>query len=148
MSLSAQDAQLVRLDRQLCFKLYAASRLVIKAYRPLLTELDITYPQYLVLMVLWEQPEPLNIGQLGERLMLDTGTLTPLLKRMEQQQLLSRSRGKSDERQVWVSLTDRAWAMQKTAVEWVKVARSGPQTDGLDTEAMKAQLQLLIERLS
>lgn len=148
MSLSDQDAQLVRLDRQLCFKLYAASRLVIKAYRPLLAELDITYPQYLVLMVLWEQSEALNIGQLGERLMLDTGTLTPLLKRMEQQQLLTRSRGKEDERQVWISLTDRGRAMQRVAVDWVKAAKSGPRPDGLDTEAMKAQLQLLIERLS
>src|SRR5690606_23318521 len=80
------DAQLL-LDNQLCFKLYAASRAVIRAYKPMLDELGLTYPQYLVMLVLWEwqatQPEQATVKALGERLMLDSGTLTPLLKRLE-----------------------------------------------------------------
>ena len=89
MKVNPQDAELVSLDQQLCFKLYAASRLIIKAYKPLLGQMSVTYPQYLVLMVLWQVGAPVTIGHLGDKLLLDTGTLTPLLKRMEQQGLLT-----------------------------------------------------------
>ncbi|MBE8591258.1 MarR family transcriptional regulator [Pseudomonas sp. MAFF 301449] len=98
------------LDNQLCFKLYAASRAVIRAYKPMLEQLGLTYPQYVVMLVLWEwhdtpAPQP-TVKALGERLMLDSGTLTPLLKRLEQLALVRRRRSAQDEREVHLSLSD------------------------------------------
>ncbi|WP_100342814.1 MarR family winged helix-turn-helix transcriptional regulator [Mucilaginibacter auburnensis] len=95
---------LLKLENQVCFPIYAFSRSLTNLYRPLLAKLDITYPQYLVLMVLWEHKEQ-TVNQLCERLYLDTGTLTPLLKRLEQKKLVNRSRSKQDERIVMISLT-------------------------------------------
>jgi len=92
------------LDNQLCFALYSASLAMTKLYKPLLEALGLTYPQYLVLLVLWEQ-DGLTVSSLGERLHLDSGTLTPLLKRMEQADLLQRQRSTEDERKVEVFLT-------------------------------------------
>lgn len=103
------DAQLL-LDNQLCFKLYAASRAVIRAYKPMLDELGLTYPQYLVMLVLWEwqaaPPEQATVKSLGERLLLDSGTLTPLLKRLEQIGLVRRRRSSSDERELCLALSE------------------------------------------
>ncbi|UII73181.1 MarR family transcriptional regulator [Pseudomonas sp. HN11] len=98
------------LDNQLCFKLYAASRAVTRAYKPMLDELGLTYPQYLVMLVLWEwhataQAQP-TVKALGERLMLDSGTLTPLLKRLEQLKWVKRQRSTKDEREVHLSLSE------------------------------------------
>ena len=94
-----------KLDNQLCFRLYTASRLLTQAYHPLLSEHGLTYPQYLVLMVLWEKDaQPVN--DIAKRLMLETNTVTPLLKRMELQGILIRSKGSADARQVIVTLTD------------------------------------------
>ena len=93
-----------RLDDQLCFALYSASRAVTAAYRPLLTELNLTYPQYLVLLVLWEEGRA-NVGRLCERLHLDSGTLSPLLKRLESVGYVTRARSTDDERRVEVVLT-------------------------------------------
>ncbi|MVN91269.1 MarR family winged helix-turn-helix transcriptional regulator [Mucilaginibacter aquatilis] len=95
---------LLKLENQICFPAYAFSRNLTNLYRPLLAELDITYPQYLVLMVLWEHKEQ-TVNQLGEKLHLDTGTLTPLLKRLELKKLVNRTRSKQDERIVLISLT-------------------------------------------
>lgn len=99
----------LKLDSQLCFKLYAASRAVIRAYKPMLDQLGLTYPQYLAMLVLWEwqetAPEQPTVKALGERLLLDSGTLTPLLKRLEQLQLVLRRRSARDEREVHLSLT-------------------------------------------
>lgn len=92
------------LENQLCFPLYAASRLTTKLYAPLLDELGITYPQYLVLMTLW-QYDTQSVSEIGNRLYLESNTLTPLLKRMEQKQLIQRARSKEDERTVMISLT-------------------------------------------
>jgi len=102
------------LENQLCFKLYSLSRQMTHLYRPLLEELDITYPQYLVMLVLWEK-ERLSVKELGERLYLDSGTLTPLLKRMEQKSLLIRSRDREDERSVLIQLTAKGKKMQQKA---------------------------------
>jgi DNA-binding MarR family transcriptional regulator len=93
-----------RLDDQLCFALYSASRAVTAAYRPLLTDLNLTYPQYLVLLVLWEEGRA-NVGRLCERLHLDSGTLSPLLKRLESVGYVTRERSAEDERRVEVVLT-------------------------------------------
>ncbi|TDL11742.1 MarR family transcriptional regulator [Mycolicibacterium obuense] len=103
-----------RLDEQLCFALYSASRAVTAAYRPLLEELELTYPQYLVLMVLWEE-QPCTVGHLGDRLHLDSGTLSPLLKRLESAGLVRRQRSATDERRVEISLTDRGRALEERA---------------------------------
>lgn len=92
------------MDRQLCFALYSASRAMTAAYRPILTELNLTYPQYLVLLVLWEE-DRVTVGRLGERLQLDSGTLSPLLKRLEANGFIRRERSLQDERQVEVTLT-------------------------------------------
>ena len=94
------------LDNQLCFRLYTASRLITQAYHPLLAEYGLTYPQYLVLMVLWEKDsQPVN--DIAKRLMLETNTVTPLLKRMEAEGVLTRTQGKEDARQMIVSLTGK-----------------------------------------
>lgn len=102
----------LRLDRQVCFPLYAATNLINRLYTPVLRPLGLTYPQYLVLLVLWEE-QPQTVGTLGARLHLDSGTLTPLLKRMERAGLVERARDPDDERRVRVTLTDRG-AMLRT----------------------------------
>lgn len=98
------------LDNQLCFKLYAASRAVTRAYKPMLDQLGLTYPQYLVMLVLWEwhatAPAQPTVKALGERLMLDSGTLTPLLKRLEHLKWVRRQRSAKDEREVHLSLSE------------------------------------------
>ncbi|TXH86015.1 MAG: MarR family transcriptional regulator [Pseudomonas sp.] len=103
------EAQLL-LDNQLCFKLYAASRAVVRAYKPMLDELGLTYPQYLVMLVLWEwrlaAPQQASVKALGERLLLDSGTLTPLLKRLEQLGLVQRRRSSVDERELCLALSE------------------------------------------
>jgi DNA-binding MarR family transcriptional regulator len=95
-----------KLENQLCFPLYAASRLVTKCYQPVLDELGITYPQYLVLMVLWET-DAVNLSLLAGKLKLQSNTLTPLLKRMEELGLLSRVRSQTDERSIVITLTEK-----------------------------------------
>ena len=104
----------LRLEDQLCFALYSASRAVTSAYRPLLDELNLTYPQYLVLLVLWED-EACSIGQLGDRLHLDSGTLSPLIKRLEAAGLVRRQRSVTDERRVDVTLTADGRALEDRA---------------------------------
>ena len=102
------------LKNQLCFPIYALAKDVVNHYRPLLDELDVTYPQYLVLMVLWDNEEQ-TVGQLGEKLFLDSGTLTPLLKRMEQKEMVIRKRSAADERIVNLSLTSKGKALKEKA---------------------------------
>jgi DNA-binding MarR family transcriptional regulator len=102
------------LDDQLCFALYSASRAITRAYAPLLEPLGLTYPQYLVLLVLWQR-DGLAVHQLGERLVLDSGTLTPLLKRLERQGLIERRRGGDDERVVRIHLTAEGRALRARA---------------------------------
>ena len=108
-------AELLRLDRQLCFALYSASNRITRLYRPLLERLGLTYPQYLVMLVLWEQA-PRTVGTLGDALDLDSGTLTPLLKRMEGNGLVVRHRDPADERRVIVDLTDAGTALRQKAL--------------------------------
>ena len=103
------------LDNQLCFSLYAAAHAIKKAYRPLLEELGLTYPQYLVLIVLW-QTDSLKVSDIGHRLALDSGTLTPVLKRLESAKLVTRARRAQDEREVEISLTDSGRNLRERAV--------------------------------
>ncbi|MCM3617558.1 MarR family transcriptional regulator [Sutcliffiella horikoshii] len=102
------------LENQLCFKIYSAEKKMMKLYRSYLDELGITYPQYLVLLVLWEQ-DAISVKELGEKLTLDSGTLTPMLKRMETNQLITRNRSKKDERVVVITLTPKGKAINKEA---------------------------------
>ncbi|MGM7683921.1 MarR family winged helix-turn-helix transcriptional regulator [Cytobacillus sp. Hm23] len=106
---------LLKLDNQLCFSVYALSREITKMYRPLLDELGITYPQYLVLLVLWESGES-TVKELGEQLFLDSGTLTPLLKRMQDGGLIVRERSSVDERRVLIKLTEDGKLLQEKAI--------------------------------
>ena len=114
-------ADLLRLDQQLCFALYTASRLMTRAYRPVLDPLGLTYPQYLAMLVLWEERtdgrDAPTVARLGERLLLDSGTLTPLLKRLEAQGLVRRRRSEIDEREVRVELTEAGEALRARALQ-------------------------------
>ena len=106
----------LELDNQLCFALYDASRAVVRSYAPLLAELGLTYPQYVTMLVLWERPDaPVSVGELGVRLHLDSGTLTPLLKRLEHVGLVTRRRDPADERRVLIELTDDGVALRERA---------------------------------
>jgi DNA-binding MarR family transcriptional regulator len=104
----------LRLDNQLCFTIYACSRAMTNLYRPWFDKLGLTYPQYLVLLILWEE-DGVTVKDIGERLFLDSGTLTPLLKRMEAAKLIKRNRSIEDERRVHIFLTESGQAMQEQA---------------------------------
>jgi DNA-binding MarR family transcriptional regulator len=108
------EAQL-QLSNQICFPIYSVSRLITKAYKPFLDELGLTYPQYLVLIVLWENNN-ISVNQISEKLFLNTNTLSPLLKRMEKMELLQRNRSCEDERSVIVQLTEKGEKMQARAL--------------------------------
>lgn len=106
----------LKLENQLCFPLYAAARKVVGAYTPYLKPLGITYTQYITFMVLWEQ-DGIPVGDIGDRLFLDNGTLTPLLKKMEKQGFVKRKRNPQDERQVLIYLTNQGKAMKDQVIE-------------------------------
>ena len=114
----------LKLDNQICFRLYSASRLITQAYTPMLTALGITYPQYLVLMVLWERDnQPVN--DIAHRLILETNTVTPLIQRMEKQGLITRKQGDKDKRQQIVSLTLSGKEMEERAYQLIPPAMLG-----------------------
>lgn len=105
---------LLLLDRQLCFPLYACSKEVVRRYTPLLEPLGLTYTQYIALMVIWEQG-PITVHDLGERLLLDSGTLTPLLRKLEERGIVARERCRQDARKVYVRATDKGMALRERA---------------------------------
>ena len=135
------------LESQLCFSVYALSRLITKAYQPLLASLDVTYPQYLVLLLLWEH-DALTVKQLGEKLLLDSGTLTPLLKRMEQRQWLSRHRDPRDERSVVVTLLAAGRALQAQARQVPVQLAARMQLSPAEIDALRTQLRDLVNVLA
>ncbi|MBE5776933.1 MAG: MarR family transcriptional regulator [Clostridiales bacterium] len=104
----------LKLENQLCFPLYAASKEVIRRYKPFLDPLDLTYTQYITLMVLWDEKK-MSVKDLGERLYLDSGTMTPVLKKLESKQYIRRSRAPQDERSVIITLTDEGMALKEKA---------------------------------
>jgi len=106
----------LKLSNQICFPIYAASRLIIREYQPHLEKLGITYPQYLVLMVLWEE-DGITVNNIAGRLILNTNTVTPLLKRMEVMGVITRKRSEKDERKVLISLTAKGKAMRAQAAD-------------------------------
>ena len=106
----------IKLDNQLCFPLYACAKEIVRRYKPYLDDIDLTYTQYITMMVLWEDVQ-INVKELGARLYLDSGTLTPVLKRLEQKNLIIRQRDVKDERSLIVSLTDEGRQLREKAVE-------------------------------
>jgi len=137
----------VALDDQLCFALYAASRAVTARYRPMLDQLGVTYPQYLVLMLLWEE-DGQTVGQLGNRLALDSGTLSPLLKRLTAAGLVTRHRRADDERSVSVRLTEEGRALQAPACAISAEMIDVIALDESQFSALKGQLRLITDRVS
>lgn len=106
----------LKLDNQLCFPLYACAKEIVKRYKPFLDELELTYTQYIAMMVLWEE-KSINVKDLGKRLYLDSGTLTPVLKRLEQKNFVTRQRDSRDERSLIVSVTKEGEKLKEKAVE-------------------------------
>ncbi|MBC6607440.1 MarR family transcriptional regulator [Hymenobacter sp. BT188] len=144
---SVSPESLLKLENQLCFPLYALSRLVTKAYQPYLQALDLTYPQYLVLLALWEHQE-LTVKSLGDKLLLDSGTLTPLLKRMEQRHLLSRTRDPHDERSVRVALLPAGQDLRAKSCDVPLHMLRKLQLSPSAAESLRTQLQQLISDLT
>ncbi|MCY9004721.1 MarR family winged helix-turn-helix transcriptional regulator [Peribacillus frigoritolerans] len=134
------------LEDQLCFLLYASSREMTKKYKPLLDKLEVTYPQYLVLLLLWEQ-DTLTVKKLGELLALDSGTLTPMLKRMEQNGLIIRERSTEDERSVMIKLTEKGLGLQEDACFIPDRISAMSGEDKKVVEDLKASLLQLLKTL-
>ena len=139
----------LKLDSQLCFRFYTASRLITHIYTPWLEELGLTYPQYLTLMVLWEQDDQL-VGDISKKLNLDTNTTTPMLKRMEAAELVTRTKGQVDHRQIVISLTEKGKALKEKCmnipVQLIdKLVCYNPNVEGLGT--LTKSLDALIKTL-
>jgi DNA-binding MarR family transcriptional regulator len=143
------DDQL-KLNNQICFPIYSVSRLITKAYKPFLEKMGLTYPQYLVLLVLWEK-DGVSINHIGEKLMLNTNTLSPLIKRMEKMELLQRNRADKDERSVVVTLTQKGKELKNKAIPVPEKLLDTLLTDDLelsDVLLLKDQLNKWIDILS
>ena len=141
----ANDPRSPRLDDQLCFALYAAQRAVTAAYRPLLDELGLTYPQYLVLLVLWERGE-VTVKELGTALCLDYGTVSPLLKRLEAAGLVRRERSALDERSVTIRVTGRGEELRERAARVPGALLAATELDGGEVARLRGELWELAER--
>jgi DNA-binding MarR family transcriptional regulator len=146
-SSTATAASTPRLDAQVCFALYSAGLAMNKVYRKLLKSLDLTYPQYLVMMVLWED-DRLGVSEIGERLFLDSATLTPLLKRLEAAGLVTRLRSRDDERHVVISLTARGKSLQTKAGKVQESVLCATRCTPEQLVHLKQELQALRGRLT
>jgi DNA-binding MarR family transcriptional regulator len=136
----------LKLENQLCFPIYAASRLITREYQPHLDRLGITYPQYLVLLVLWET-DNLTVNEIAHRLILNTNTITPVLKRMEAQGLISRQRLPEDERKVLISLSDKGKELRNSAAEIPEKLAASLKTQDVtldDLLSLKTRLNSII----
>lgn len=142
---AAPDPTLL-LDNQLCFLIYRLQRSITDRYRPILAKLGLTYPQYLVMLALWESKR-LTVSELGERLSLDSGTVSPLLKRLEAAALIQRERSKVDERSVEISLTARGRALRKRALGVPPVVGECFAATADEYWALRHQLSALLERV-
>ncbi|UCJ15872.1 MarR family transcriptional regulator [Pseudomonas sp. MM211] len=141
----------LKLDQHLCFKLYAASRMVVRAYKPMLDRLQLTYPQYLAMLVLWEwdetPPAQPTVKALGERLLLDSGTLTPLLKRLQHAGLVERQRCAQDEREVHLRLTAAGRQLQGRVPALKRELLCEHGVDSQELEPLRMQLDMLLQRM-
>ncbi len=146
VSLKAADEAL-QLDNQLCFALYSTSLAMSKVYKPLLDELGITYPQYLVMLVLWES-DRLTVSEIGERLYLDSGTLTPLLKRLEAAELVHRLRDTDDERRVLIRLSAEGRKLKQKAAKLPQCILAATQCSLSELKKLTRELQALRANLT
>jgi DNA-binding MarR family transcriptional regulator len=143
-------SELLKLDSQICFQFYAATNLIGRIYHPLLEPLELTYPQYLAMLVLWESG-PVTVRALGERLMLESGTLSPLLKRLQQQRLVKKAADPADARRVIVSLTAKGDALREEAANvprtlFCRLLEQGGSPESL--MSLQSQLQSLVRAWS
>jgi MarR family transcriptional regulator, organic hydroperoxide resistance regulator len=139
--------QMLRLDNQICFAVYSAAHAFTRFYKPLLDRLGLTYPQYLVMLTLWER-DGVPLKDIGERLFLDSGTLTPLLKRLEAAQLIKRTRSTEDERQVLIALTPQGLALKERARAVPSSLLSASACSVAELSAMKNEIVALRDRLN
>ena len=137
--------EMLRLDNQICFLLYAGSRKMTALYAPLLSKLNLTYPQYLAMLVLWEK-DNVEVGYLAEKLLLDTGTLSPLLKKIETAGLISRRRDTGDERRVLLTLTRKGHDLKKSALEIPERVFASSGFSPEDYHSLKKMLAAFISR--
>ena len=144
MSNSKYDC--LKLENQLCFPLYACSKEVIRRYKPYLDELDLTYTQYLTMMVMWEKKE-LTVKELGEFLYLDSGTLTPVLKKLEEKGYIQRNRSKDDERNLIVSITQRGEALKDRAVQIPAKLSTCVNLESEEAQALYGLLYKMLEQM-
>ncbi|WP_419868176.1 MarR family winged helix-turn-helix transcriptional regulator [Chryseobacterium sp. CT-SW4] len=136
----------LKLDNQICFPLYAIAKEIIGLYRPILDKLDITYPQYLVLMVLWEN-DGLTVSHIGEKLLLDSGTLTPLLKRLENKGFIIRKRKQEDERVVEIFLTSNGRELKENACEVPNAIQKKIDIEKEDLLELKQIVQKILNKI-
>lgn len=139
----------LKLENQLCFPVYAASRLITREYQPHLDKLGITYPQYLVMMILWET-DNISVNEIAQKLILNTNTITPLLKRMETQGIITRKRSASDERKVIVQLTEKGSRLQNEAAGIPEKLASGLVSEVISIDELvelKNNLNIIIDYL-
>ncbi len=141
------DDDMLLLDRQVCFPLYAASNLLNRMYRPVLAQLNLTYPQYLVMLVLWETAS-CTVGELGDKLFLDSGTLTPLLKRLAANGLVNRQRDPQDERRVLISLTSEGQSLKQQAAIIPQTLAQSLHLEPEQVEQLRLQVQHIIGIMS
>jgi DNA-binding MarR family transcriptional regulator len=139
--------QALRLDNQICFAVYSTAHAFNRVYKPLLDRLGLTYPQYLVMLALWERDD-VPVKDLGERLFLDSGTLTPLLKRLEAAQLIKRTRSTEDERQVLIALTPQGHALREKAKAVPQSILAASACSVGELLAMKDEIVALRDRLN
>ena len=136
-----------KIDNQLCFRLYTASRLLTQAYHPLLSRFSLTYPQYLVLLVLWEKDaQPVN--DIAKRLLLETNTVTPLLQRMEKTGIITRRRGEADGRQIIVSLTDEGRALRNKLADVPRTVGGAVLCDSVNPQTIPGLFNMLDDIIS
>jgi MarR family transcriptional regulator, organic hydroperoxide resistance regulator len=144
---AATADQPLRLDNQICFAIYSTAHAFNRVYKPLLDRLGLTYPQYLVMLVLWEK-DGVPLKDIGERLFLDSGTLTPLLKRLEAAQLIKRTRGTKDERQVLIALMPQGQALKEKARAVPQSILAASACSIAELSAMKNEIVALRDRLN
>lgn len=144
------DYDQLKLSNQICFPVYAASRLITKEYQPHLDRFGITYPQYLVLLILWET-NPITVNDIAKKMILNTNTVTPLLKRMETQGWIRREKNSSDERKVWIHLTQQGIDLKPEIAKIPELLLNGLEVSSIKLEALfqlRDQLHAMIEALA
>ena len=144
--MSEQNFEALKIENQLCFPLYACSREVIKQYKPFLDELDLTYTQYIAMMALWENNE-MTVKELGDVLYLDSGTLTPLLKKLEAKQYVTRTRSRKDERNLIVSVTEQGEELKQKAMKMPRAIADYTELSQEEAEMLYRTLYKILDRL-